>query len=147
MEIENRKAKYNYFIEEELECGIELQGNEVKSLRLGNANIKDSYGIIKNGEVYILNMHIKKYEQASSINSMNETRSRKLLLHKKEIKKLSNKINLEGYTLIPLKVYLKENKFKVLLGLCKGKKNYDKRNTIKERDIKRNIEKEVKKYL
>ena len=146
MEIQNRKAKYNYFVEEELECGIELLGNEVKSLRLGNANIKDSYGIIKNGEIYILNMHIKKYDQASSVENINETRSRKLLLHKKEIKKLSNKINLEGYTLIPLKVYLKENKFKVLLGLCKGKKNYDKRNTIKERDIKRNIEKEVKKY-
>lgn len=146
MEIQNRKAKFNYFIEEEIECGIELAGNEIKSLRLGKANIKDSYGIIKNGEVYLLNMHIKKYEQSSNINVLDETRSRKLLLHKNEIKKLQNKLNLEGYTLVPIRVYLKGNKFKVSLGVCKGKKNYDKRETIKERDIKRKIEKELKKY-
>lgn len=146
MEILNRKAKFNYFIEEEIECGIELLGNEVKSLRCGNANITDSYGIIRSNEVYILNMYIKKYDKAANSDNLSETRSRKLLLHKKEILKINNKLTLEGYTLIPLKVYLKDNKFKVLLGLCKGKKNYDKREVIKERDIKRKIEKELKKY-
>ena len=145
MEILNRKANFNYFIEDKIECGIELLGNEVKSLRLGNANIKDSYGIIKNDEVYLLNMFIKKYDNA--IVNNDEYRTRKLLLHKKEILKLKQKLDLEGYTLVPLKIYLLNNKFKVLLGLGKGKKNYDKRETIKERDIKRKIEKDLKKYF
>lgn len=144
MEILNRKANFDYFIEDTYECGIELLGNEVKSLRLGNANIKDCYGIIRNGEVYLLNMFIKKYKEASIVSNVDETRSRKLLLHKKEIKKLSDKINMEGYTLIPIKVYLSNGKFKVSLGVARGKKNYDKRETIKERDIKRKIEKELK---
>ena len=133
MEILNRKARHDYFVEDEYECGICLKGTEIKSIRNGSCNIKDSYGHIKNGEIYLLNMF-----------NHSETRTRKLLMHKKEILKLSNKVKLEGYTLIPLKVYFKNNKAKVLLGLCKGKKDFDKRDAIKERDIKREIAKKTK---
>lgn len=143
MEILNRKAKFNYFILEEIECGIELQGNEVKSIKEGSCNIKDSYARIKNNEVYLINMFIKKYKDASTF-AADETRQRKLLLHKKQIIKLKEKLETDNLTLIPLKVYLKNNKIKVLIGLCKGKKNYDKRETIKERDIKRNIKRQLK---
>ncbi len=143
MEILNRQARHDYFILEEVEAGLELKGTEVKSIRQGNANIKDSYAIIKNGEARLLNMFIKHYEQGNIFNH-NETRTRKLLLHKKEILKLNDHIKLEGCTLIPLKVYFSKNKVKILIGLCKGKKNYDKRESIKERDIKRNIDKELK---
>lgn len=145
MEILNRKARFNYFIIEEIECGIELFGSEVKSIRNGNCNIKDSYGVIRNNEVYIINMFIKNYKEASIFNK-EETRKRKLLLHKKEIIKLKEKIEKEGYTLIPLKVYFNRNKVKVLLGLCKGKKTYDKREVLKEKEIKRKIEREIKSY-
>jgi len=143
MEILNRQARHDYFILEEIEAGIALTGTEVKSIRNGNANIKDSYAIIRNQQAELLNMFIKHYEEGNIFNH-NETRSRKLLLHKKEILKLQEHIKLEGCTLIPLKVYFKKNKVKVLIGLCKGKKNFDKRETIKERDIKRSIEKELK---
>ncbi len=146
MEILNRKARFNYFIIEEIECGIELFGSEVKSIRNGNCNIKDSYGVIRNNEVYLINMFIKNYKEASIFNK-EETRKRKLLLHKKEIIKLKEKIEKEGYTLIPLKVYFNKNKVKVLLGLCKGKKTYDKREVLKEKEIKRKIEREIKKLL
>ena len=143
MEILNRKAKHDYFIEETYEAGIELTGTEIKSIRDGSANIKDSYGIIKNDEVFLLNMFISQYKEGNIFNH-NETRTRKLLMHKNEILKLNDKVRLEGYTLIPLKLYFKNNKAKILLGLCKGKKNFDKRETIKERDIKRNLEKTLK---
>ena len=145
MEILNRKARFNYFIIEEIECGIELFGSEVKSIRNGNCNIKDSYGVIRNNEVYLINMFIKNYKEASIFNK-EEPRKRKLLLHKKEIIKLKEKIEKEGYTLIPLKVYFNKNKVKVLLGLCKGKKTYDKREVLKEKEIKRKIEREIKSY-
>lgn len=145
MEILNRKARFNYFIEEEIECGIELLGNEVKSIREGNCNIKDSYALIRNNEVFLINMFIKKYKDASVFAS-DEVRKRKLLLHKKEIKKLSNFVEKEGYTLVPLKAYFKNNKIKVLLGVCKGKKNFDKRESLKEKDLKIRIERELKKY-
>lgn len=145
MEILNRKARFNYFIIEEIECGIELFGSEVKSIRNGNCNIKDSYGVIRNSEVYLINMFIKNYKEASIFNK-EETRKRKLLLHKKEIIKLKEKIEKEGYTLVPLKVYFNKNKVKVLLGLCKGKKAYDKREVLKEKEIKRKIEREIKSY-
>ena len=145
MEIINREARFNYFVIEEVEFGIELKGNEVKSIKEGSCNIKDSYGIIKNNEVYLVNMFIKKYKDAS-IFASEETRQRKLLLHKKEIKKLKQKLEMDGYTLVPLKVYMNKNKIKVLLGLCKGKKNYDKRETIKEREAKINIARELKNY-
>ncbi len=143
MEINNRKAKFNYKIFEEIETGIVLTGTEIKSIRNGKANLGDSYAVIKNGECFLINMHISPYEQGNLFNH-DETRTRKLLLHKKEILKLGNKIRLEGFTLVPLKMYLVRGKAKVLLGLAKGKKNYDKRESIKERDIKRNIAKNFK---
>lgn len=147
MEILNRKAKFDYFIEEEIECGIELLGNEVKSIREGSCNIKDSYARIKNNEIYVINMFVKKYSHTSDTFAPNETRERRLLLHKKQILKLKERTTKEGYTLVPLKVYFNEkNKAKLLLGVCKGKKSYDKRETIKERDIKRKIEKDLKRY-
>lgn len=144
MEIINRKAKYDYFIEETIECGIVLKGTEIKSIRKGNANIQDSYATIKNDECYLINMFISHYEQGNIFNH-EETRTRKLLLHKKEIIKLHNKIRLEGYTLIPLKVYIVKSKAKVLIGLAKGKRQYDKRETIKQRDNEREIRQKTKK--
>ena len=143
MEINNRKAKYDYNILEEIECGIELVGTEVKSIRNGSVNLKDSYAIIKNGEAYLLNTHISLYEEGNIFNH-EETRTRKLLLHKKEILKLNDKIRIEGYTLIPLKMYFVKNKVKVLLGICKGKKLYDKRETIKKRDMEKELRQKMK---
>ena len=143
MEILNRKAKYNYQIFETLEAGIVLTGTEIKSLRLGKANIKDSYARVKNNEVFLINMHISSYDNGNIFNH-DETRERKLLLHKKEILKFRDKIKLEGYTLFPLKVYLKDGRAKVLIGLAKGKKNYDKREDIKKRDIERSIRAKLK---
>ncbi len=143
MEILNRKARYDYHIEEEYEAGIALTGTEIKSIRNGKMNIKDSYAIIRNEEIYLLNAHIASYEKGNIFNH-DETRTRKLLMHKKEIKKLNNKLILEGYTLIPLKVYFLRGKAKILLGLAKGKKNYDKREDIKKRDIMREMEKNYK---
>lgn len=145
MEIENRQARHNYFIEDTYECGIVLKGTEIKSIRAGKCNLKDSYGIVKNNEVYLLNMFISSYKEASIYN-VSETRTRKLLLHKKEIKKITQAIEVGGYTLVPIKGYFKENKFKILLGICKGKKNFDKRETIKDRDIKREVAKNLKNY-
>ena len=140
MEIENRKARHDYFIEETYECGIALVGTEIKSIRQGKVNLKDSYGIIKNNEVFLLNMFISPYKEASIYN-VSETRTRKLLLKKKEIKKIKQDIEQKGLTLIPIKMYFKKDKIKVELGICRGKKNYDKRETIKQRDEKREIEK------
>ena len=143
IEILNRQAKYNYEILETYEAGIVLTGTEIKSLRNGNANIRDSYAIIKEGEIYLLNMHISHYDEGNIFNH-SETRTRKLLLHKKEILKLKNKIDLNGYTIVPLKIYFVKRHAKVLIGLAKGKKDYDKRETIKERDINREIKKNMK---
>lgn len=136
MEVENRKARYDYFIEETYECGVVLKGTEIKSIRDGRINLKDSYGIIKNNELYILNMHISHYKDGNIFNH-EETRTRKLLAHKKEIYKMRDKINIEGYTLVPIKLYIKRGKAKILIGIAKGKKNYDKKEAIKERDIER----------
>ena len=143
MEIINRVARHDYFILDEYECGIALTGTEIKSIREGKANIKDSYGIVKNGEVFLLNMFISPYKEGNIFNHK-ETRTRKLLLHKSEIRKLNDSVKLDGNTLIPLKLYFVKNRAKILLGVCKGKKNYDKRETIKERDIKRDISKKLK---
>ena len=143
IEIKNKKATYDYFIEEEIESGIVLKGTEIKSIRNGLANLKDCYAIIKNNEVYLLNMFISKYENGSIFNH-DERRTRKLLLNKKEILKLRDKVEINGYTLVPLKLYFKNNKVKILLGVAKGKKNYDKRESIKEKDIKRDIERALK---
>ena len=143
MEIINRKARYDYQIEEEYEAGIVLTGTEIKSIRLGKVNIKDSYAIIRNEELFLLNTYIASYDKGNIFNH-DEDRTRKLLMHKNEIKKLNNKVILEGYTLIPLKIYFVKGRAKVLIGLCKGKKNYDKRESIKKRDVEREIRKSYK---
>ena len=136
MEIKNKKANFDYFIEDTIECGIELKGTEIKSLRNGSGDLRDTFAVIKNNEVFLINMYRAKYEEGNRFNH-EERRTRKLLLHKREIKKLREKIDREGYSLVPVKAYLVKNKVKVLLGVGKGKKNYDKRETIKERDLKR----------
>lgn len=136
MEITNRKAKFEYLIIDTYEAGIELRGTEIKSLRRGSADLRDAFGIIKNNEVYILNLYIAKYEEGNIFNH-DERRTRKLLLHHHEIQKINNHLKQTGLTLIPLKIYFKNGKAKVELGLCKGKKLYDKRETIKERDLER----------
>ena len=115
----------------------------IKSIRMGKVNIKDSYAIIRNNEIYLLNTHISLYEEGNRFNH-DEDRTRKLLLHKKEILKLKDKLEIEGYTLVPLKIYFVKNKAKVLIGVAKGKKNYNKKETIKERDIQREMEKSLK---
>ena len=136
MEIINKKAYFNYFIAEEIEAGIVLKGTEIKSVKKGSVNIIDSYVRIKNNEAYIINMFIDKYDEGSIFNH-EPTRERKLLLHKKEIKRLLESTSREGQTLIPLKMYLKNGKAKILIGVAKGKKLYDKRETIKKRDMER----------
>lgn len=143
MEIKNKKAYFDYEILEEIETGIVLKGTEIKSIREGKANLRDSYAIIRNNEVYILNMHISPYEQGNIFNH-EETRTRKLLLHKKEILKLRDSLELKGLTLVPLKLYFKGNHAKILLGLARGKKLYDKRESIKKRDTLIEIKKELK---
>ncbi len=136
MEIKNKKAYFNYFIEDEIEAGLVLVGTEIKSVRKGSIDISDSYIRIKNNEAYIINMFIEKYDSGSIFNH-DTSRERKLLLHKKEIKKLLEKVKKEGYSIIPLKVYIKEGKAKILIGVARGKKLYDKRETIKKRDLER----------
>ena len=140
MEIKNKKAYYNYIISDEYEAGIALVGTEIKSIRKGSVNISDSYIRIKNNEAYIINMFVEKYDSGSIFN--HETnRERKLLLHKREILKIKEKVVKEGYTLIPLKIYIKNNVAKVLIALAKGKKMYDKREDIKKRDLEREVNK------
>lgn len=136
MEIVNRIARYNYYIDDEYECGMVLLGTEIKSIRNSHCSIKDSYVRIKNNEAYIINMYVEKDKNATIFNH-DEYRERKLLLHKKEIIKLKQKITEDGYTLVPLKIYFKDNHIKLLIGVGKGKKNYDKRETIKKRDLDR----------
>jgi len=133
---ENRKARHDYYIEDQFEAGMVLVGTEVKSLRDGRANLKDSYAKIKNGEVFVYQMHIGPYPFAYHENH-DPLRPRKLLLHKYEIKKLYSKVNEKGLSLIPLSVYFKNGKVKMIIGLAKGKRLYDKRETIKNRDAKR----------
>ena len=136
IEIKNKKAYFDYFVESEIECGIVLTGTEIKSIRKGSANLKDTYARIKKDEVFIINMYVAPYEEGNRFN-VPERRERKLLLKKQEILKLKNEVMKDGYSLIPLKLYFKGNYAKILLGLCKGKKLYDKRETIKERDLER----------
>lgn len=140
MEILNKEAKYNYFIESEIECGISLVGTEIKSIRAGKANLSDSYAIIRNNEVNLLNMHISEYREGNLFNH-DPRRTRKLLLHKNEINKLKKEVEQEGRTLIPLKLYFVKNKAKILLGVCRGKKKFDKREVIKERQLEREANK------
>jgi SsrA-binding protein len=142
---ENRKARHDYFIEDEYEAGLVLLGTEVKSLRQGRVNLKDSYARIKDGEVYVLQMHIGPYPFAYYGNH-DPLRPRKLLLHKQEIKRLCSKVNEKGYTLVPLRIYFKDGKVKLTLALAKGKRQYDKRETIKRRDEQRLMERDHKQH-
>lgn len=134
---------FDYFVDSEYEAGIVLTGTEIKSIREGKVNLKDSYAIIRNDEIFLLNTHISSYEKGNIFNH-DEDRTRKLLMHKSEIRKLYNKVVLEGYTLIPLKMYFIKGRCKVLIGLCKGKKNYDKRESIKKRDTEREMRADYK---
>ncbi len=139
----NRKAYHNYFIEERYEAGIELSGTEVKSIRQGKLNLKDSFCHVKNGELFLYGMHISPYEKGNIFN-VDPLRTRKLLMHKREILKLFSKIQQDGYSLIPLSVYFKNSKVKVELGLARGKKLYDKRASAAERDAKRDMDRAMK---
>jgi len=142
MEILNRKARFDYEIFDTLEAGIVLTGNEIKSIRKGSANLKDTYIQIKNGEAFIINMHITNYDKA--VFKEEETRTRKLLLHKDEIIKINDKISIKGFTLVPLRLYFKNGKAKLEIGVAKGKHTYDKKESIKEGDIKRDTDKALK---
>lgn len=139
----NKKAYHDYFVDEEYEAGIELSGTEVKSVRQGKVNLKDSYISCKTGEAFIIGMHISPYEQGSRFNH-EPLRTRRLLLHRREINKLIGLTSQEGYTLIPLKVYFSGQYVKVAVGLCRGKKNYDKRAAMAERDAKRSMDRALK---
>jgi SsrA-binding protein len=140
---DNRKARHDYFVEEVYEAGIELFGTEVKSLRAGGCNLKDSYCEIDGGEMFALGVHISPYEQGNIFNR-DPLRPKKLLMHKSEIMKLTGLVSREGYTLVPLSLYFKGSRVKMAVGLCKGKKNYDKRESIAKRDAERDIERTMK---
>ena len=132
---QNRRARHDFFIEESLECGIELHGTVVTSMRQGRVNLKESYAIVKNGEVFVLSMHISPYEQGNIFN-VDPMRPKRLLLHKSEIRKLGSLTQKQGYTLIPLEIYLKDGRVKLELGVCMGKHLHDKRDAAAERDMK-----------
>lgn len=136
---QNKKAYHDFFIEETFEAGIVLQGTEIKAIRAGRVNLKDSYAQIKNGEIFLFGMHISPYEQGNRYNH-DPLRTRKLLLHKKEISKLIGETKEAGYSIVPVKLYLKNGFAKVLIGLAKGKKKYDKREDLKKKEAKRDIE-------
>ena len=138
---ENRKARFDYFIEDTYECGIVLEGTEVKSVKNGNISFPDAFAEINNGEVWVKNFHISEYS-FSSIFNHDPDRPKKLLLHADEIKRLTRRVDEKGCTLIPLDFYLKDGRVKVTLGVCKGKKKYDKRAAIKDRDVQRDIQRE-----
>lgn len=140
---ENRKARHDYNIEATVEAGIALQGTEIKSIRSGSANLKDSYAQVKRGEMYLNNMHIAPYEEGNRFNH-DPLRSRKLLLHKREIIKLGERTREIGYSLIPIKLYLKHGQCKVLLGVARGKKIHDKRQALKDKAMKRDVDRAIK---
>ena len=140
---ENRKARHDYFIHETYEAGLELQGTEVKSLRAGRANLKDSYAVVKSGEVFVEHMHISPYEQGNIFNH-DPLRPRRLLLHKAEIVKLFSRTREKGYTLVPLKIYFKRGRAKLELALASGKHNYDKRADLQAKAAKRDVERAIK---
>lgn len=140
---ENRKARHDYFIEETIEAGLVLVGTEVKSIRNGRVNLKDCYGEVRNGEIFIRGMHISPYEKGNIFN-VDPLRDRKLLLHKEQIGRLAGLVSKEGLTLVPLSLYLKEGRVKVALGVCKGKKNYDKRDSLLEKAHNREMQRAIK---
>lgn len=141
--VENRKARHDYFVEEAMEAGIALVGTEVKSIRKGRANIKEAYAQVVNGEIIMYGMHISPYEEGNIFN-VDPLRPKKLLLHKAEIRRIEGMLNQQGLTLIPLSMYLKNGRVKINLGICKGKKNYDKRDAMLEKAHKRDIERQMK---
>lgn len=141
----NKKAYHDYFIEDTYEAGIVLVGSEVKSVRLGQVNLKDSYCIVKNGSLELVNAHISPYEKGSFFN-VDSRRTRKLLMHKAEIDKLRGKVEIKGFTLVPTKMYLKQGLVKVEVGLAKGKELHDKRKTLADKDMKRSLERQLKNY-
>ena len=143
---QNKKARFNYTITESLECGIELKGTEVKSVKAGNISFPDAFAEMINGEVWLKQMHISEYFYSSVFNHEPD-RPKKLLLHRDEIKRLNRKVEEKGVTLIPLDFYLKNGRVKVNLGLCRGKKQYDKRADIRERDVQRDMQREFRKGL
>ena len=140
---QNKKARHDFFIEESIECGIELKGTEVKSMRQGKVNLKESYAQVKDGEIFVQGMHISPYEQGNIFNT-DPLRPKRLLLHKSEIRKLGSQVQRQGYTLIPLDVYLKDGRMKLTLGLCAGKHAHDKRASMAERDVKRDLARRVR---
>jgi SsrA-binding protein len=140
---ENRKAFHDYFIDERFECGVALSGTEVKSLRAGKVNLKDSYCQVKDGEIFLIGVHISPYDHGNRFN-LDPMRSRKLLMHKREIIRLYSKTKEDGLTLVPTKCYFKDSKVKFEIGLARGKKNYDKRDTEAQKQAKRDIERAVK---
>ena len=140
----NRSASFEYFIEEKYEAGIVLEGNEIKSLRLGNVNMNDSFCFLRGGEVSVKNMHIALYDKSDEFSTKDTRRDRKILLHKSEIAKIAGKINRQGYTLVPLKLYFKGSLVKIEVALCKGKHTYDKKQSIAERDVKRSVDRDIK---
>lgn len=143
---ENRQAKFEYFIEETYTCGIVLEGSEVKSIRNGAINLKDSFCSIYKGEVFLKNAHISVYEKQGAFNSRDAKRDRKLLLRRAEINKIIGKVSEKGYTLVPLLVYFEGSLVKVQMGLCKGKHTFDKKNSIKEKDLQRYAERQINEY-
>ncbi len=140
----NKSASFEYFIEEKYEAGIVLEGNEIKSLRAGNVNMNDCFCFVRGNEVMLKNMHVAFYEKSDGFHSRDTRRDRKLLLHKGEIAKIAGKINRQGYTLVPLKLYFKDSLVKVEVALCRGKHTYDKKQTIAARDQKRDTERAIK---
>ena len=144
---ENKSATFEYFIEDTLEAGVSLDGAEVKSVRKGNVSLKDTYCSIYRGSVFIKNMHIAVYEQAGAYNYKDSKRERRLLLHRREIVKLKEKVEEKGMTIVPLRLYFKGSLVKVALGVCRGKHTYDKKQTIKDRDIDRETKREIKYYV
>ena len=142
----NKYALYEYFVLEKYEAGIVLEGAEVKQLRAGNVNIKDSFCLLKNGELTLKNMHIPLYDKAGAFSTKDSRRDRKLLMHRKELDKLAGKINEKGFTLVPLSLYFSGSLIKVEVALCKGKQNYDKKRTSAEKDQKRALDREIKNY-
>ena len=140
---QNRKAYHDYFVEDRYEAGIQLAGTEVKSIRAGTLNLKDSYCTVKNGERWVYSMHISPYEKGNIFNK-DPVRPRRLLMHKREIRKLHAMVQRDGYTLVPLSIYFKDARVKVEVGLCKGKKNYDKRDAAAKRDANREMDRTMK---
>ncbi len=140
---QNKKARFDYFVEEKYECGIVLEGTEVKSVKEGSVSFQDSFAEIQNGELWMRNFHISEYKYSSVFNH-NPDRIKKLLVHKEELKRIQRKVEEKGFTLIPLDFYLKNGRVKLTLGVCKGKKQYDKRAAIKERDVNRDLQREFK---